>query len=712
MIALVFEKRQYQEDCIELINNLESGSYLIQMATGLGKTYVFSRINRKGRMLILSHKEELVKQPAKFFSCSFGYELNELHSHGEDVVSGTTQTLTANKRYRKFKSNEFDIIVVDEAHHSAAKTYRELIEYFKPRLLLGFTATPNRGDGVRLDDIYSDIIFKKDIKWGIENHYLSDVECIRVNSDYDLSKVGTYMGDYKLADLKRELRNSDGKIIEAYKKYAVGATLIFTVSVEQAVRLQKSIPNSVVVTAKTPNREEIIDKFCKREIDCIINCMIFTEGTDIPLCETVIIARPTKSNALYVQMVGRGLRKHKEKKKLRLIDCVGVTADHRLCTAPSLLGIDMSVLDEKQQEKIQGDLLSLPDKVLKASDCPASWIKSVEYVELWAKENEYNLHNIKWNQLPDGTLTLSIPKNEKKGRPYRKDFRLSPPDELGFTYINGSKIKLQVALDMVYNILMNNYRDCEKLWNTQRAISTWGNAKATDKQKAMIKRSDENLSGIDFSHLTKFEASLIIDRIIENSRKHNNSHNSIMENSDLLEQLSNKYKVKSNSEKSSKNSEDYNSDIKCRSIQEYILKEYPSLDNEHNRDMLDLMYGAIPIEMLNEDSVYYSLINTEEKRIKDYGKSRAYYFCDIYGVIREYSRMAYRLAIKHLQTKEKQECSKALLYVIYKTRDKLPSDEREELKEEFNKIILDLRFAGGDHSEASNRINEIIGYKS
>lgn len=712
MIALVFEKRQYQEDCIELINNLESGSYLIQMATGLGKTYVFSRINRKGRMLILSHKEELVKQPAKFFSCSFGYELNELHSHGEDVVSGTTQTLTANKRYRKFKSNEFDIIVVDEAHHSAAKTYRELIEYFKPRLLLGFTATPNRGDGVRLDDIYSDIIFKKDIKWGIENHYLSDVECIRVNSDYDLSKVGTYMGDYKLADLKRELRNSDGKIIEAYKKYAVGATLIFTVSVEQAERLQKSIPNSVVVTAKTPNREEIIDKFCRREIDCIINCMIFTEGTDIPLCETVIIARPTKSNALYVQMVGRGLRKHKEKKKLRLIDCVGVTADHRLCTAPSLLGIDMSMLDEKQQEKIQGDLLSLPDKVLKASDCPASWIKSVEYVELWAKENEYNLHSIKWNQLPDGTLTLSIPKNEKIGRPYRKEFRLSAPDELGFTYINGTKMKLQVALDMVYNILMNNYRDCEKLWNTQRAISTWGNAKATDKQKAMIKRSDENLSGIDFSHLTKFEASLIIDRIIENSRKNNNSHNSILENSDLLEQLSNKYKVKSNSEKRSKNSEDYNPDIKCRSIQEYILKEYPSLDNEHNRNMLELMYGAIPIEMLNEDNVYYSLINTEEKRIKDYGKSRAYYFCDIYGVIREYSRMAYRLAIKHLQTKEKQECSKALLYVIYKTRDKLPSDEREELKEEFNKIILDLRFAGGDYSEASNRINEIIGYKS
>ena len=81
-----FERRQYQEECIDIINNKDSGRYLIVMATGLGKTYIFSRIKRRGRMLILSHREELVIQPKKFFDCSFGIELNKTHSDGEEVV--------------------------------------------------------------------------------------------------------------------------------------------------------------------------------------------------------------------------------------------------------------------------------------------------------------------------------------------------------------------------------------------------------------------------------------------------------------------------------------------------------------------------------------------------------------------------------------------------------------------------------------------------
>ena len=184
-----FEKRPYQEECIDIINNISSGKYLVVMATGLGKTYIFSRIKRKGRMLILSHREELVLQPKKFFDCSFGIELNKIHSNGEDVVSASTLTLVANERYKVFNPNEFDIIVVDEAHHSPARTYRTLLEYFKPRLLLGFTATPNRADGVRLDDLYSDIIYEKNIRWGIEHGYLSNIECILFETAFNKNET-------------------------------------------------------------------------------------------------------------------------------------------------------------------------------------------------------------------------------------------------------------------------------------------------------------------------------------------------------------------------------------------------------------------------------------------------------------------------------------------------------------------------------------------
>lgn len=505
--------RPYQNECIDIIDKLEPGAYLIQMATGLGKTFTFSQINRKGKMLILSHREELVTQPRKYFDCSFGIELRDVHSNGEEVVSASTLTMTAKQRYKKFAPEYFDIIVIDEAHHSAAKTYRELIEYFKPRLLLGFTATPNRADGVRLDDIYSEIIYKKDIKWGIENGYLSNIECLRINIGYDLSNVGTYMKDYKVKDLEKALRNTEKAVIDTYKKYARGATLIFTVSVEQAEKISAGIPNSVVVTAKTKDRDKIIEKFTNREIDCIVNCMVFTEGTDIPLCETVIIARPTKSNTLYTQMVGRGLRIYVGKQKLRLIDCVGQTENGSLCTAPSLLGLDISLLDNEKQNLIQGDILDLPEKVYKECDCPASWIRSCEYIKLWADDNNYNLHGVNWIQLPDGSLTITIPKNPIVNRNKAKTFNLPCPDELGCTKIYGRKMEMQAALNMFTDLFYNTCRDVEYIWNTKKAQNTWGKAPASEKQKSIIKRSGKDLQGLDFNNLTKFEASLIISRL-------------------------------------------------------------------------------------------------------------------------------------------------------------------------------------------------------
>ena len=103
--------------------------------------------------------------------------------------------------------------------------------------------------------------------------------------------------------------------------------------------------------------------------------MVFTEGTDIPLVETIIIARPTQSDSLYAQMVGRGLRLYPGKEKLNLIDCVGVTGKSSLCTAPSLLGIDTSQIPERRQSELTGLLFELPERAEYAADCPESWIK-------------------------------------------------------------------------------------------------------------------------------------------------------------------------------------------------------------------------------------------------------------------------------------------------------------------------------------------------
>ena len=492
--------RDYKQECHDLIETLDPGAYLIQMATGLGKTVTFTTLKRKGRVLVLAHREELVTQPIKYYDCPVGIEMANHKSNGEDVVIASVQSII--HRLDKFKPDDFDMIITDEAHHAAAKSYRKIYEYFRPRLHLGFTATPNRGDNVRLDDIYQDIIFERDIKWAIQNKYLTDIYCMRVNIGYDISKVARRMGDFAPGELE-EAMNQDvlnNAIAEAYKKYAKGQTLIFACSVDHAEAIAEKIPGAVAVTAKTKNRDELIKKFTNREIPVLVNCMIFTEGTDMPLVETVMIARPTSNSSLYTQMVGRGLRLYPGKEKLTLIDLVGTTGRANLCTAPSLLGIDLNTVPASKQDEIIGDLFELPDLITKKSDCPASWIRNVEIVNLWAKEQEYNTHGVNYFKMPNGDMVVSIPK---------KKIRIPAQDELGKTTIGGQKMSMQRALDKVFLYLQEEYPQYEYIWNVEN-MKKWGKYPASEKQIESIKRF---MKDFDTENLNKMQATQILNRL-------------------------------------------------------------------------------------------------------------------------------------------------------------------------------------------------------
>ena len=494
------ELRDYQKECIDIIDNLKPGSYLIQMATGCGKTATFTNIKRKGRVLVLAHREELVTQPIKYYDCPVGIEMANHKSNNEPVVIASVMSLI--HRLQKFKPDDFDTIITDEAHHAAAKSYKKVYEYFKPRLHLGFTATPNRGDNVRLDDVFEDIIFERDLKWAIKNKYLTDIECLRVNIGYDISKVARRMGDFAPGELE-EVMNTEilnQAIAEAYKKYAKGQTLIFATSVKHAEDIAKQIPGAVAVTADTKNREELIRKFTNREIPVLVNCMIFTEGTDMPLVETVMIARPTSNNALYTQMVGRGLRLYPGKEKLVLIDLVGTTGKANLCTAPSLLGIDLNAVPANKQDEIQGDLFDLPDIIVKNADCPSSWIRNVEIVNLWAKEQSYNTHGVNYFKMPNGNMVVSLP---------RRRIVIPAQDELGKTTIGGKKMSMQKAFDEVYLYLKENCADYEYIWNID-SMRKWGRYPASEKQITQIKKF---MKDFDTENLNKMQASQILNRL-------------------------------------------------------------------------------------------------------------------------------------------------------------------------------------------------------
>ena len=492
--------RPYQRECIEEIEKRPPGAYLIQMATGLGKTVTFSRIPRRGRMLILSHREELVRQPLKYFDCMCGIEQAENHAGPlDEVVSASVQSIT--RRLDRLGPDEFDVIVCDEAHHAAAKSYRKVFEHFRPRMLLGFTATPNRADNVRLGDIFSDIIFQRDLRWGVENGYLCDIFCRRVDIGYDLRGVRLSHGDYAPGELEKAMDGTADAVAEAYRDMAKGATLIFAASVEQARQIAERIPGAAVVTGETKDRAKLIEAFTRGEVPCIVNCMVFTEGTDIPRVETVIIARPTQSDTLYCQMVGRGLRLYPGKERLNLIDCVGVTGKANLCTAPSLLGLDVSSIPERRRSELQGLLFELPNAAARASDCPESWIRNVEIVDLWSREQGYRLHNVAWFKHPDGSLTLSL-----KGQ---RPLRLPAADALGMVSIRGEKTPMQQALDRAFTWLCENRAEQRYIWDAEQS-KRWGKQPASEKQLAMIQR---RLKGFDADGLTKGQASLILNRL-------------------------------------------------------------------------------------------------------------------------------------------------------------------------------------------------------
>lgn len=502
--------RNYQIECLEIIKNMKPGSYLIQMATGLGKTIVFTNYinNIKGRCLIISHREELVNQPLKYISRSTGIEMGKFKSNNEDVISSCISSLV--RRYKKFKVDDFDTIIVDEAQHTAANSYVKVLKYFKPRLVLGFTATPNRADNKKLDHIFSRIIYKYDLLKGIKNNYLSNIYCKRVYVKLDLKKVKS-KSDYCISDLENELIDSENpkSIGEIYKQHAVGQTLIFGTTVKHCEEIQKFIPGSIVISANTKNRAEILEDFKNKKIPCIINCMIFTEGTDIPNVETIIMARPTKSEGLYCQMVGRGTRLAEGKEKLLLIDCVGVSTDLNLCTAPTLLGIDYNDEKVKKDEgkiDLEGNLFDLPAQIEKRENHPDNWKINYKIVNIWANKKGYNLHNVNWFKHADGSFSLQI----KLSFSLQIKLKTSPIDELGYLTFKNQKYEAQDFFDKVRKQLDKKYKEHKYIWDLS-IMKYWGYKPATPKQLQLIKRF---LPDFNTDKLNKLQANQILTKLM------------------------------------------------------------------------------------------------------------------------------------------------------------------------------------------------------
>lgn len=301
------------------------------MPTGTGKTITFlsaaKQINK--RCLILVHREELLNQTyEKALSC--GFEENQIAIISAETkqnmnVLNIAMIQSLARNLNKYTADDIEMMVVDEAHHSTADSYRKIFDHFqifeKKKILLGFTATPLRGDKACLSSIYESHSFKMTLSEATQNGYICPVHGMRVIIDKELESIETTAGDYKIEDLDRVMNCDSINQIVAERCHHLEKVpaLVFCTSVDHAQKiadlLKEKNRSAECVSYKTSKQDlkNILDGLKSGKIEFITNAVKLSEGFDYPPIQSIISVRPTRSPVLYKQIIGRGLRKSENK---------------------------------------------------------------------------------------------------------------------------------------------------------------------------------------------------------------------------------------------------------------------------------------------------------------------------------------------------------------------------------------------------------------
>lgn len=326
---------------IQALKNLESlRSYakrgLLISATGTGKTYLsgFDVKNTKAeRVLFIAHRKTILSKAKATFETIikdkkmgiYGENLGE-----EDYIFAMIQTMSKKEHLEKFPKNYFDYIIIDEVHHGGAKSYQSLINYFTPKFMLGMTATPERGDNF---DIYE--LFHHNIAYEIRLHDALREELLCPFHYFGISdiEVDGELITEKTAVKKLTADERVNHIIEKSRFYGYSGDklhgLIFVSRVEEAIELTEKMKSrgircEVLTGEDSDNkREKTILDLEEGRIEYIITVDIFNEGVDIPCINQVILLRPTESSIVYIQQLGRGLRKYEGKEYVVILDFIG-----------------------------------------------------------------------------------------------------------------------------------------------------------------------------------------------------------------------------------------------------------------------------------------------------------------------------------------------------------------------------------------------------
>jgi superfamily II DNA or RNA helicase len=501
--------RDYQSDAREAVIDAwrkeKVTRPLVQLPTGTGKTVVFASLARElqAKTLIIAHRDELLRQAQDKVNMVWPeaktgiVKASENDFKGKNVVIASIQTLSREKRLKQVAGQDFDLCIIDEAHHSCSRTYRDTISYLgfmdddPKRLLLGVTATTKRLDKMGLRNVFQKIVYESSLRTMVKAGYLSDIRGFRTNTGVDLTTVKTSKGDFVEVELSVLVNTPERneRVVESYVEHAIGRkALCFTAGVQHAHDLSHVFNThgiaAMAISGKTSDneRKEILRAFSAGEIQVLCNCNLLTEGYDEPSIDCILLARPTKSATLYTQMVGRGTRKYPGKSDCVVIDFTD--RGHDICALPSLLGLSVdemtkgeSLLEEMEKEEqaergsnaVRKDIGNLEEFDLLGKSV-FRWIQAQSE---WRLPIEPGL----WGVLvPDGS------EGKYKTILYRKDEqpRLFYPTALNLGYAQG---------------MIEDYaRRFGKVF--ARKDAPWREAPATDKQVDLLRRLGINPQGM------------------------------------------------------------------------------------------------------------------------------------------------------------------------------------------------------------------------
>ena len=448
----------YQEDMKERIEKALRlhRSVMAQMPTGTGKTYLLTAVidsfvsnNPMEKVWIVAHRRELVSQIDETVRKFHSYSASNTSSLLSSVKAVSIQWLS--KHYNEIEE-EPGMIVIDEAHHALAKTYKEMWERFPKAKFLGLTATPCRLNGKGFTDLFDVLVQSWAVPEFISKGRLATYDFVSIKSDGvtqrlidSLQKRGAD-GDYQNKEMDMLLNKKPSierlyRSLEEYGKDRKG--IVYAINISHAQKITKLYQEhgvkAIAIDSKTPatERQQDIEAFKKGDIQVLVNVDIFSEGFDCPDVEFVQLARPTLSLAKYLQMVGRGLRIAKGKKNCVIIDNVGL---YRVFGLPSQvwnwnamfegkLKVGKRKETPKEREfflmnEVQDDIQIHPDSEMMMVMSHEELLQTIQYREFVDSKGEFAII-----KLPDGKMTVVNRQGEQV---------LEPGDYYDMKLLNGN----------------------------------------------------------------------------------------------------------------------------------------------------------------------------------------------------------------------------------------------------------------------------------